>query len=121
MFNDDKPRKRIKRRGEDPRLDALASDLPIVTLPGACMLTRQRAEMLELAGLPEVVAARVDDYLMIAPRLASDPGWRSAMSAKIRAGSGRLFDDPAPIAGLAQFIRDAHSRARQSATAPSGG
>ena len=107
--------------GGNTSLDALASCLPVVTLPGALMRARQTAGMLTIAGVPELIAATEDDYVELAARLAKDPAFRGDMAQKIRAGGGRLFDDPAPLAALAQFIRDAHSRAPQSAPAPSGG
>jgi predicted O-linked N-acetylglucosamine transferase (SPINDLY family) len=107
--------------GGNTSLDAFASGLPVVTLPGELMRARQTAAMLAIAGAPELIAATADDYVQLAARLATDAGWKEQMSAKIREGSGRLFDDPAPLAALAQFIRDARSRGLQSAPAPSGG
>lgn len=88
-------------------MDALDCGLPVVTLPGAMMRGRQSAGMLGLIGVEELIAADVDDYVRIATRLCSDREWRAALSARIRDNSGRLFDDPAPIAALDAFFREA--------------
>ena len=80
--------------GGNTSLDALACGLPIVTLPGAFMRGRQSAAMLRLAGVETLIARDTDDYVRIATRLASDRGWRDDLSARIRGGQGRIFDDP---------------------------
>ncbi len=93
--------------GGNTSLDALACALPLVTLPGRFMRGRQSAGMLRLMEIDELVARDADDYVRIAARLAADRAWRDALAARIVAGQGRVFDDPAPIAALARFLRDA--------------
>ncbi|MDQ2963711.1 MAG: tetratricopeptide repeat protein [Pseudomonadota bacterium] len=78
--------------GGNTSLDALACGLPIVTLPGANMRGRQSAGMLELIGVPELIARDRADYLRIAGRLIGDAIWRRELAARIRAGNGHLFD-----------------------------
>ena len=107
--------------GGNSTIDALVAGLPVVTLPGQFMRARQSAAMLAIAGVPELIARDVDDYVRIAARLGKDPAWRADVAAKIAAGREKLFDDPAPLAAFADFIRDAHSRAHGSAPPPSGG
>jgi CRISPR-associated protein Csy1 len=94
----------LRWSGGNTSLDALAAGLPIVTLPGRFMRGRQSAGMLRLIGCDELVAPDWDDYLRIAARLADDRGWRDALSARIVAHADRLFDDPAPISALADFL-----------------
>jgi CRISPR-associated protein Csy1 len=91
--------------GGNTSLDALASGLPIVTLPGTFMRSRQSAGMLRLMGLDELVAADPDAYVAIAARLCTDRGWRTALTERINANQSRIFDDPAPLAALAAFLR----------------
>jgi protein O-GlcNAc transferase len=93
--------------GGQTSVDALDCGLPVVTLPGAMMRGRQSAGMLKLIGVQELIATDVDDYLRIATRLCNDREWRDALSARIRDNSGRLFDDPAPIATLEAYYREA--------------
>ena len=92
--------------GGNTSLDALACGLPIVTLPGRFMRGRQSAGMLRLMDVDELVARDVDGYVGIASRLAHDAPWRAALSTRIAAAHGRVFDDRAPVAALAQFLRE---------------
>ncbi|MCC7328470.1 MAG: tetratricopeptide repeat protein [Burkholderiales bacterium] len=91
--------------GGNTSLDALACALPIVTLPGRFMRGRQSAGMLELMGIAEGVAPNADDYVRVAVRLAGDRAARDALSSRIRESRARIFDDPAPVAALADFLR----------------
>ena len=92
--------------GGNTSLDALACGLPVVTLPGALMRSRQTAGMLEVLGAPDLIAANRDEYLRIALRLANDAAWRDEQRARIDAGRIRLFDDCAPIDRLQEFLQD---------------
>jgi len=91
--------------GGNTSLDALACGLPIVTLPGQFMRGRQSAGMLRLVGIEELVAKDADDYLRIVARLIDDVAWREALTARMREGRSRVFDDDTPIAALASFLR----------------
>ena len=95
--------------GGQTSVDALDCGLPVVTLPGAMMRGRQSAGMLSLLGLQELIAADVDDYVRIATRLCQDAAWRAALAASIRERNGMLFEDPAPLAALEKFYREAVS------------
>ena len=90
--------------GGNTSLDAFAAGLPLVTLPGRFMRGRQSLAMLRLAGLEELVARDEDEYVRLATRLASDRKWREKVSARVRAGAERLFDDRAPVAALERFL-----------------
>ena len=91
--------------GGNTSLDALAAGLPIVTLPGRFMRGRQSAAMLSLAGLAELVATDVDDYVRIASaRRDRRAVARSGLRARIRDGRGRVFNDAAPVAALASAL-----------------
>ena len=91
--------------GGNTSIDALAMGLPIVTLPGEFMRGRQTMGMLSLLGVDELIAKSTDDYLAIAKRLATDKQYHEAVSAKIRANLGRLFDDPAPPKALGKLLQ----------------
>jgi CRISPR-associated protein Csy1 len=90
--------------GGNTSLDALACGLPVVTLPGAFMRGRQTAAMLQMAGVPELVARDADDYVRIAVRLGTDATWRAAQSARLAAGAAAVFDRREPIEALARFL-----------------
>ena len=99
--------------GGNTSLDALACGLPVVTLPGRFMRGRQTTGMLTLAGVPELIARDGDDYVRIAARLGREPGWRAEVSARLRAGQGRVFDRSEPVAALESFLEDV-ARGRRS-------
>jgi predicted O-linked N-acetylglucosamine transferase (SPINDLY family) len=94
----------LRWSGGNTSLDAIACALPVVTLPGRFMRARQSAAMLRLAGVPELVARDVDDYIAIAARLATDRGWREAQSRRLAEGAARVFDDAAPVAAFADWL-----------------
>src|SRR5256885_7378943 len=88
--------------GGSTSLDALASGLPIVTLPGRFMRGRQSAAMLRIVGVEELIARDVGEYVEIALRVARDPAYREALSARIREALPRLVDRSEPIEALGQ-------------------
>ena len=92
--------------GGNTSLDALACGLPIVTRPGRFMRGRQSAGMLRLMGIDECIAHDEDDYVRIATALATDEARRRALSRRIVDAHPRIFDDDAPVAAFAQWLRE---------------
>lgn len=90
--------------GGNTTVDALAAGLPVVARRGRFMRGRQSAGMLDIIGLPELIAQNDDDYAAIALRLCADKQWRNEVSCRIAAARKRLFDDRAPVAALAAFL-----------------
>jgi len=90
--------------GGNTALDALACALPIVALPGRLMRGRQSMAMLGEIGVPELIALDDDDYIAIAARAATQAPFREEVQAKIRDKRAKLFDDPAPVASLADAL-----------------
>ena len=93
--------------GGNTSLDALASGLPVVTLPGDLMRGRQSMGMLRMLGLPELVATDGDDYVRRAVELARDGERRTAVSRTIVANLDRLFDRDEPVAAFNDFLERA--------------
>jgi CRISPR-associated protein Csy1 len=100
----------LRWSGGNTSLDAIASGLPIVTLPGAYMRGRQSAGMLETMGLHELVASDGDDYVRKAAAVATDAAYRRELSSKIVGMRERIFDDTAPTAALAEFLAQGGNR-----------
>ena len=90
--------------GGNTSLDALSSGLPVVTLPGALMRGRQSQAMLEIVGVPELVARDREGLVATAVRLGSDPAERRALSERIAAGRGALFERDEPVRALEAFL-----------------
>jgi CRISPR-associated protein Csy1 len=86
--------------GGNTSLDALACGLPIVTLPGNMMRGRQTAAMLQLMGIPELVAGTPEHFVELASRLAQDADWRQMLAARISSTAKGLFNDRTPIDAL---------------------
>jgi predicted O-linked N-acetylglucosamine transferase (SPINDLY family) len=77
--------------------DALWTGVPVVTCPGDTFASRVAASLLVAAGLPELVAATLEDYEALAVRLARAPEERAALRRHLTESrcSMPLFDTPA--------------------------
>jgi protein O-GlcNAc transferase len=87
-------------------MDALSRDLPIVTLPGQLLRSRQTMAMLKILQLDELIATDVDDYVRIAVRLAREPHWRADLRGRIAERKHRLFEYAATVSALQDFLLD---------------
>ena len=96
--------------GGNTTLDALATGLPVVALPGRFMRARQSAAMLRLLGLDELVSRDDDNYVQLAARLASDSEWRQSLRTRIVASRHRLFGDAEPLRVFADWLAAAQPR-----------
>jgi CRISPR-associated protein Csy1 len=92
--------------GGNTSLDALATGLPIVTLPGALMRGRQSQAMLRALGLDELVTADVEGYVETAVRLGRDRAERARISQVIAERRGELFEREEPVRALEGFLED---------------
>jgi ABC-type polysaccharide/polyol phosphate transport system ATPase subunit/predicted O-linked N-acetylglucosamine transferase (SPINDLY family) len=91
--------------GGNTSLDALASALPVVALPGRLMRGRQSSAMLAMMGLDgELVARDERDYVDRAVALASDDARRIAMGRRIRDAAPLLFDREEPLRALHELF-----------------
>jgi len=95
--------------GGNTSLDALSAGAPVVTLPGTFMRGRQSKAMLEMLGVPELIADNSEDYVAIALRLATDAHYKEAIKQRILADRGILFDRSEPLHALALHLERIHS------------
>ena len=93
--------------GGNTSLDALATGLPIVTLPGQLMRGRQSQAMLRTLGLDELVASDVEAYVETAVRLGRDPAARARLAQVIAVRRGELFEREEPVRALEAFLERA--------------
>lgn len=92
--------------GGNTSIDALACGLPIVTLPGPLMRSRQTHGMLGELGLQEVLSvADTDAYVRKVGELAGNRALREDLRRRIIAGHSRLFNQPAPVEALQAFLK----------------
>ena len=90
--------------GGNTSLDALASGLPLVTLPGRFMRGRQSFGMLSLLELPQLVAADEDDYVRKATGLARDKEALDSMRRQLGERVSGLFDRGDATAAFQEFL-----------------
>lgn len=90
--------------GGNTSIDAFAAGVPVVTLPGRFMRGRQTAGMLELMGMPELIAKSPEDYVRIAVEVARDRDRNAQLRRAIAERRGVLFDQPAPVAAFAEAL-----------------
>jgi CRISPR-associated protein Csy1 len=95
--------------GGNTSLDAFASALPVVTLPGSLMRGRQSRAMLNLMELGELIARSAEEYVDKAVALGRDPEARRAISQRIASERGAMFERDEPVRALEEFLERAVS------------
>jgi predicted O-linked N-acetylglucosamine transferase (SPINDLY family) len=98
--------------GHSTTIDALWAGLPVITCVGTTFPGRVAASLLGAIGLPDLVAADLDQYEELAFQLASDP--ERLASIRRRLGAQRLttplFDTPRYARGLEAAFTEIHRR-----------
>jgi protein O-GlcNAc transferase len=93
--------------GGNTSLDALASGLPVVTMPGTLMRGRQSQAMLRILGAGELVMEDIESYVDMAARLGRDRAQRKSIAERIVANRGELFERDEPLRALEDFLEKA--------------
>jgi predicted O-linked N-acetylglucosamine transferase (SPINDLY family)/MoaA/NifB/PqqE/SkfB family radical SAM enzyme len=100
--------------GGNTTLEAVACDLPVVTMPTGLMRGRHSAAILEHMGLGGHVAGSVEDFVARAVQLANAPQ-RNSFRDAICESRHRLYDDLVPVRALEDFLATAITRDRPPA------
>jgi predicted O-linked N-acetylglucosamine transferase (SPINDLY family) len=91
--------------GGNTCLEAMATGLPVVTLPGTTMRARHSAAFLRRVGLDALIARDADDYVRIVTRLARDADARGEVRELLRArADGTVYGDTAPVRAFEDFL-----------------
>jgi protein O-GlcNAc transferase len=93
--------------GCNTTLEALANDLPVVTMAGDLMRGRHGAAILTMLGMPDMIAATPEEFTDLAIRLGSDPQLRADLRLRIARDKHRLYRDQSAVEGLARYLEDA--------------
>ena len=93
--------------GFNTALQAVRCGLPVVTRDGRFLRGRLASGMLRHIGLDELVAPSDAAYVELAVSLASDVARRRQLRERLRAASGKLLEDDAPVRGLEAFLERA--------------
>lgn len=92
--------------GGKTSLDAVASGLPMVTLPRQLMRSRHTAAILRLLAVSDTIAKDEVDYVAIAVRLGGELSWRQEVAAKMNSGHRLLFSDHSSVRMLESFLSE---------------
>ena len=90
--------------GGDTSLEAFAQGTPVVTMPTPYLRGNFTHAMYRAMGIDACVANSPEQYVEIALRLANDPAWREEVQQSILAKNQVLFENPAGVDELADFI-----------------
>ena len=93
--------------GGNTTLEAIACNLPVVTLPGKLMRGRHSAAILSMMGMTETIAKTLDEYIELAVKLGKDLKWRKQISEKIAENKHRIYRDISCITALEDFLINA--------------
>jgi protein O-GlcNAc transferase len=93
--------------GCNSTFEALACDLPVVTLPGELMRGRHSSAILTMIGLTETIATTLDEYVSLAVKLGQNLEWRQYISDKISKTKHLAYRDRASITALEDFLEGA--------------
>jgi predicted O-linked N-acetylglucosamine transferase (SPINDLY family) len=90
--------------GFNTAMEAVECSLPIVTREGRFMRGRLASGILKRMGLEELVAPTEEAYVELAVRICRDDAYRAHLRESFAARRSVLFDDPAPVHALEQFL-----------------
>ena len=99
--------------GCNTTMEALACNLPVVTMPGELMRGRHTHAILKMMDLCDTEGRNMSEYVTIAARLAKEPDWRKKISEKIERNRHLAYRDMECIRGLEDFIRQSVARAME--------
>ncbi len=91
--------------GGNTSLEAIACNLPIVTLPTEFMRGRHTDSFLKMIKVTETIAKTEEKYIEIAVKLGLNSALRAAIQERVNQHKNRLFDDKNCIQGLEDFYQ----------------
>jgi predicted O-linked N-acetylglucosamine transferase (SPINDLY family) len=93
--------------GGNTTLQAIACNLPVVTMPSKFMRGRVSYGIFKVLGVMDTVARSESEYIEIAVRLGRDRDWRESIIRAMKANHHLLYDDTECVRGLEQFFVEA--------------
>jgi predicted O-linked N-acetylglucosamine transferase (SPINDLY family) len=95
--------------GCNSALEAISCDLPVMTLPGKLMRSRDSFGIFNMMGVHDTIAFSIDEYIGISIKLGKDSEWRKHISKKIADNKHRIYFDKSCITALEKFIENSCS------------
>jgi protein O-GlcNAc transferase len=90
--------------GCNSTFEAIAHNLPILTIPGELMRGRHSSAILTMMGVQETIVATIDEYIELAIKLGKDSAWRQYISEKIKNNKHLVYRDRTCITALEDFL-----------------
>jgi len=90
--------------GCNSAIEAISCNLPVVTLPGNLMRSRDSFGILTMMGIKDTIASSIDEYIEISVKLGKDSEWREQISKKIAENKYRIYHDRTCITALEDFF-----------------
>ena len=90
--------------GGNSSLEAFAMAAAIVTLPGNLLRANITKALYDSMGIADLIASDREDYVQIAVRLGTDPGFRTELKNRIDERSEILFENKRPVSELRDFL-----------------
>jgi protein O-GlcNAc transferase len=87
--------------------EAIASRVPVVTLPGRFMRGRQSYAILTQLGVTDTISHNKQEYVEIAVRLGLDRAWRDDVIRRMTRGFASLYSDKTCVRALEYFFERA--------------
>ena len=91
--------------GCNSSLEAIAQNMPILTLPSKTMRSRHTRAMLHVMGMDDMIAANEDEFVSLAIRLGQDGAYRQSVSERVAQNKSKLSGDLAPVRALEKFLQ----------------
>jgi predicted O-linked N-acetylglucosamine transferase (SPINDLY family) len=101
--------------GFNTAMQAIESNLPIVTKEGRFLRGRLASGILKQMGMQELVVTSEDEYVELAVRIAGNRSYRNELSTRIAREKQVLFNDLEPLRALEDFLIQAVERSRAAA------
>jgi protein O-GlcNAc transferase len=92
--------------GCNTTMEAIANDLPVVTMPGDLMRGRHSYAIMTMMGVTETIAESLDEFIDLAVRLGRDSQFRSEIKEKISQNKHKVYRDTSCIKGLEAFLKE---------------
>ncbi|HAX78019.1 MAG TPA: hypothetical protein DCY88_19905 [Cyanobacteria bacterium UBA11372] len=93
--------------GCNSTLEAIAHNIPVMTLPGDLMRARHTMAILKMMGISEMIVSSKEEYIKLAARLGQNPEYRQYISQQIAANQYKLYCDRESVRYLEAFLENA--------------
>jgi predicted O-linked N-acetylglucosamine transferase (SPINDLY family) len=104
--------------GHTTTSDALWAGVPVISMPGGHFASRVGTSMLKAAGLPDLIASDIDDYVRIAVELGNSPAACTSMRSQVKSARQSPFFDTSQAVKQIEIAYDRIHQNRLRGNAP---